>query len=668
MSTNKHINKICIIAVLAAFIITILFCNAESFGIKAAEHISGYETRLFDKTKVHSIDIVMNDWDSFIETCENEEYSPCSVVIDGEAYKNIGIRAKGNTSLSTVSSMDSNRYSFKLEFDQYDTTKSYYGLDKLCLNNLIQDNTLMKDYLVYTLMYDFGVSSPLCSFVYITVNGEDWGLYLAVEGIEEAFLQRNYGNNYGELYKPDSMSFGGGRGNGKDFDFDNFMNNDNGTSTNGNDSFDSKFHDFSDNSDFSFGGNFGGRGEFSSDKKGGFDFRQGGGGGMGSSDVKLQYTDDDPDSYSNIFDNAKTDISDSDKARLISSLKSLSEMTDLEETLDIEKVIRYFVVHNYVCNGDSYTGSMIHNYYLYEENGQLSMIPWDYNLAFGVFQGGNAQEQVNYPIDSPVSGGSDDRPMVNWIFENEEYTELYHSLFSEFIEYDITSLISETAALIAPYAEKDPTKFCTYEEFETGVNALISFCTLRTESVKGQLEGTIPSTSEGQSADSSSLIDASGLTISDTGNMQAGRNNGFPHFGNTDSENHPPDLPSFVNPDDANGAFPNRDGENGTFPNIDGANGTFPNIDGANGAFPNRGEANSDFPNTENNNTPPTNNPENAPSDANAPQPPSENGSISPFPDRMNSPQQNITNVILPLCLSASLLTAGLIIAFVYKR
>ena len=188
MSTSKHINKICIIAVLAAFIITILFCNAEALGIKAAEHVSGYETRLFDKTKVHSLDIVMNDWDSFIETCENEEYSPCSVVIDGEAYKNIGIRAKGNTSLSTVSSMDSNRYSFKLEFDQYDSTKSYYGLDKLCLNNLIQDNTLMKDYLVYTLMYDFGVSSPLCSFVYITVNGEDWGLYLAVEGIEESFL------------------------------------------------------------------------------------------------------------------------------------------------------------------------------------------------------------------------------------------------------------------------------------------------------------------------------------------------------------------------------------------------------------------------------------------------------------------------------------------------
>ena len=136
-------------------------------------------------------------------------------MIDGEAYKNVGIRAKGNTSLSTVASLGSERYSFKIEFDHYDSTKSYYGLDKLSLNNLIQDSTMMKDYLVYTMMNEFGVNSSLCSYVYITVNGEDWGLYVAVEGVEEAFLERNYGSNYGELYKPDSMSFGGGRGNGR---------------------------------------------------------------------------------------------------------------------------------------------------------------------------------------------------------------------------------------------------------------------------------------------------------------------------------------------------------------------------------------------------------------------------------------------------------------------
>ena len=83
-------------------------------------------------------------------------------------------------------------------------------------------------------------------------------------------------------------------------------------------------------------------------------------------------------------------------------------------------------------------------------------------------------------------------------------------------------MIDETAALIAPYVEKDPTAFCTYEEFETGVDALRQFCALRSESVRGQLDGTIPSTDEGQSADSSTLVDASSLTLSDMDSMGGG--------------------------------------------------------------------------------------------------------------------------------------------------
>ena len=547
MSAHKSIDKICMVVIAVTLIISVIFCNGQALGIEKTAHAIGYENRLFDHSKVHTLDIVINDWDGFIETCENEEYTACNLIIDGEAVKNVGIRAKGNTSLSSVKSMDSSRYSFKIEFDQYENGKTYHGLDKLCLNNIIQDNTYMKDYLAYTLMNDFGVDAPLCSYVYITVNGEDWGLYLAVEAIENSFLERNYGSNYGDLYKPDAMSFGGGRGNGKDFSMGNFTNKeseDKNSSDNDKNQFDpgnfggGGMPDFGgdmpqfdpenmpDDFDFEnfdpskmFGGENGEAPDFGG--KGGFG---GGGFGMGSDDVKLKYTDDDIDSYSNIFNNAKTTVNTTDKNRLISSLKALQEQSDLENTVDVEEVIRYFAVHNFLVNGDSYTGQMIHNYYLYEENGQLSMIPWDYNLAYGSFMGGNASSSVNDPIDTPVSGDMSDRPMVSWIFDNEEYTEQYHQLMSEFLDsVDFEKLISDTAALIDKYVEKDPTKFCTYEEFKTGVEAITKFCTLRAESVRGQLDGTIPSTSDGQSADSSALIDTTGLNTSDMGSMGGGK-------------------------------------------------------------------------------------------------------------------------------------------------
>ena len=266
---------------------------------------------------------------------------------------------------------------------------------------------------------------------------------------------------------------------------------------------------------------------------------------MGSSDVSLIYTDDDYNSYTNIFDNAKTDITDADKNRLIDSLQQLNEGVDIEEVVNVDEVIRYFVVHNFVCNFDSYTGSMIHNYYLYEEDGQLSMIPWDYNLAFGGFQGDqDATALVNYPIDTPVSGGTvESRPMLAWIFASEEYTQLYHEYFAEFIASYFDSgyfaqMIDSVQELIAPYVEQDPTKFCTYEEFETGVATLKEFCLLRAESINGQLAGTIPSTSDDQSQDSSTLIDASELNISAMGTMNNNGGMAMGGFrGNSSSEN-----------------------------------------------------------------------------------------------------------------------------------
>ena len=543
MAAHKHIDRICAAAAALSLALALLFMNGQALGIEPASQAMGYEERLFDTSRVHTVEIVMDGWDEFIETCENEEYAPCSVVIDNEAYKNVGLRAKGNTSLSTVSQMGSDRYSFKIEFDQYESGKTYHGLDKLCLNNLIQDNTMMKDYLTYQLMASFGVNTPLCSYVWITVNGEDWGLYLAVEGVEDAFLRRNYGRDPGELYKPDSMNFGAGRGKGRDFDMEEFVAGDGderedgrgeaarppeGSSPAGQEG-GAPPEGFAPSS---FGGNPGGENgggipeDF--DPSALFGDGQGGGpgggfGGKGSGDVKLQYTDDDPDSYPNIFDSAKTDITQADRTRLIQALKALGE-GDVDSALDMDQVLRYLVVHNFVVNGDSYTGSMVHNYYLYEEDGRLSMLPWDYNLAFGTFQSNDAGQAVNDPIDTPLSvTGSGDRPMADWILASEEYTALYHQYFEEFLSaVDPAVIIDEARELINPYVERDPTRFCGYEEFKTGVEALETFCRLRIQSVSGQLSGAIPSTEEGQAADGSALVDASGLTLSHMGTMDRG--------------------------------------------------------------------------------------------------------------------------------------------------
>ena len=459
MLKRNYIDRICVIVMVFALGLTVLFMNGESLGLKPASATPGYKTRLFDKTKVHTIDIQMDDWDAFLETAAEEEYSACTLVIDGEKFSNVGLRAKGNNSRRLTERYGLERYSLKIEFDHYEYG-SYYGLDKFSLDASFQDNSYMKTWITYDMMEHMGVPTPLCSWAWVRVNGQDWGLFLAIEEPEEAFAKRNFGNDYGQLYKPDYKKL--------------------------------------------------------ADE---------------NADVHLRYTDDDFDSYDNIFRNAKFKPTDEDKERLIASLKVLSTGENLETVIDVDEVLRYFTVQVFVVNLDSYLGKTGHNYFLYEEDGVLKILPWDYNLAFGTYSLGmpapinDSTLYVNYPINTPASGEiMRNRPLYHNIMKNDEYYAQYHEYFDYLIESYFESgyfeqFVDDSRQLIAPYVEKDATAFCSYEDFLLGVDTIEKFCLLRAESVRGQLDGTIPSTIAAQAEDKSSFVDASSVWLPDMGEI-----------------------------------------------------------------------------------------------------------------------------------------------------
>lgn len=238
------------------------------------------------------------------------------------------------------------------------------------------------------------------------------------------------------------------------------------------------------------------------------------------------YTDDELESYSAIFDNAVTDVSKQDKKRVIAALKQLSE-GDPESCLDTEAVIRYFAAHNFVMNYDSYTGNMLHNYYLYECGGVLSVLPWDYNLAFCAFGGGmDATAAVNCGIDSPLSGASvEDRPLWGWIVENEEYLEQYHQCCEElvsdyFLSGEFLAEVNRVYEMIVPYVEKDPTAFFTPEELGAADWTLGAFCLLRAESIEKQVHGALAANSMEQRSEDQ--VPAGDLNIGSMGSQGPG--------------------------------------------------------------------------------------------------------------------------------------------------
>ncbi|MBP3543825.1 MAG: CotH kinase family protein, partial [Lachnospiraceae bacterium] len=160
MIRKRWIDMMAVVAICVAVLFSMtLVYMPEAFALESKGATKQYETKLFDKEAIMSVDILMSDeeWQDMLDNAAAEEYYCCDVVVNGVTYYNVGIRPKGNTSLSQIVSDDmTDRYSFKLEFDHYDSTQTCMGLDKLVLNNMMADATYRKEYIAYDMMSYLG--------------------------------------------------------------------------------------------------------------------------------------------------------------------------------------------------------------------------------------------------------------------------------------------------------------------------------------------------------------------------------------------------------------------------------------------------------------------------------------------------------------------------------
>lgn len=505
MIAHKHITKI--IAVIMVLAVCLCLC-AEVFSDELKEMMGGsgvsmsYEKELFDTDEIISVNIIMDadQWEDMLANAASETYYECDVEINGKMYYQVAIRPKGNTSLSSiVNDPTTDRYSFKLEFDHYVEGQTCYGLDKLILNNNYADATNMKEALVYDMFQYMGADASLYNYAKISVNGDYWGVYLALEGVEDSFILRNYGTQSGELYKPEGVGGGGSGdmpGDGEMPAVDEMPE--------GN-----MLENMPDNAN-NPGGDM-----------------QGGMGGSGGAD--LNYSDDDLDSYSTIWDGEITDTSKSDHKRVVKALKNIAEGTDLEDYMDIDNLLKYMAVHVFSVNEDSLSGSMAHNYYLYEYDGKLNLIPWDYNLAWGGMGGmGNAgnTDQASSVVNDAIDDSFSATNFFDTLMADETYHEQYYTYMRQLVDEYVNggafeAFYNRVRSQIDELVETDPNAFYTYDEYVTAAETLYQVIMLRAESISGQLNGTIPSTSEAQS-NSDALIDASSLDISVMGSMNSG--------------------------------------------------------------------------------------------------------------------------------------------------
>lgn len=376
------------------------------------------DEQVFPKDKVVDVKITLDpdDFQDMLDNASAEEYKMASVEYNGMKYDNVAVRTKGNLSLRSVVQMtDSDRYSFKISFDEY-VNQNLFGITKINLNNNYSDASYMREFLTYELAESVGLPTPKYSFVNVYVNDELKGFYLAVEQIGDAYLERNFGNAYGALYK--------------------------GVMT-----------------------------------------------GQGSD---LTWLGDDPALYTGL--EMKSDKSNDDI--LVDMLNELNNGTDYEKYIDVEESLKYIALNAVTGNMDSYLGGNKQNYYLYEDDGVFSILPWDYNMAFG------GMGSADVLIDEPTQGALAERPLIAKLLANEEYKTKYHEIVSEMItgylaDDTFQARIDELNTMISSYVKADPSAFYTFEQYENGIKAVETFMSNMAKSIQQQLDGTISSSGDG---------------------------------------------------------------------------------------------------------------------------------------------------------------------------
>lgn len=334
---------------------------------------------------------------------------PCLISFNDKEWNKVGIRYKGNSSLSSVYQSSIDKYSFKLDFDEFEDdypeikNQRFYGFKQLNLNNNFIDYSEMHEKVAPELFREFGVPAPQTSFVAVYINkgsgSEYFGLYTLVEEVDDTMIETQFSWSSDNLYKPE--------GTGATFANGSFNTSDMYKKTN------------EDTGDYS--------------------------------DVEALY-------------NA---INSTNRVSNVDLWKQ-----ELESVFDVDIFLKWLAVNTTIQNWDTY-GKMSHNYYLYNnpESNKLQWIPWDNNEAFGDGKGSTASIDLSdigtsWPLINYIMSNEEYKliykgylsSFISEVFSSEKMDEKYNGYYNLIKEYVVS--------------ENSPYSFTSASYFESEVEFL----------------------------------------------------------------------------------------------------------------------------------------------------------------------------------------------------
>ena len=129
---------------------------------------------------------------------EPRSYARCAVRDgDREVAAKAGVKLKG--AAGSFQEFDA-RPAFTVNLDKFGAAEPWHGLAKFHLNNSVQDESLLSEWMCSEILRAAGQPATRVQHARVAVNGRDLGLYVLKESFDRDFLERNFRNPRGSLY------------------------------------------------------------------------------------------------------------------------------------------------------------------------------------------------------------------------------------------------------------------------------------------------------------------------------------------------------------------------------------------------------------------------------------------------------------------------------------
>lgn len=381
---------------------------------------------LEDAIQTVCIDIDENNLNYLLQNAKDKPtVMTNSVTIGDQTIGYTGLKTKGNYTLKHTYEDDeeNDRFSFTINFGKYIKKKNYgvkqnfYGCNKISFNNFYFDKSMMKEFFAMKLMSEMGVPTPQYGLAKLYINEKYYGVYFMVEAMDSSIVEQHKRVSSEEissyLTKPINTTLQ---------------------------------YDSALDSLITEEGSFDLSSVLKKNSEGDYE-------AVGALEQQQGLWEEDSDTLQDVADMLPIVLSWEKKLNQLNEGRDFSnqkidinseEYIQLLNTImDVDEALRYFAVHSFLVQLDDMFVNQ-QNFGLYiDKNGKSTLLPWDYDLCFGCYYPGTAEETANFDINVMYWDNFgweagverlyryEDYPIFHVLYQNNELMQQYYSYMAE---------------------------------------------------------------------------------------------------------------------------------------------------------------------------------------------------------------------------------------------